>query len=286
MAPAKGKKRAYSNESIEDSGLEDIAQDVAGSSRPAQAKKPRRNNRSSHHNGARNQEAGPAKQYANTFQENIVAAAREKAMATLGRGEEAKMKRDKKAIDSIREAYNAASAPVGATDHPLYVAGREVLELFHATLARYEQANAALEQALRGDANGGHKTVDAVQASWKKDREEANKLLRYGRVYGDGLVHDIIMPKTAPGGPVVGRAGQFKDSNLGGALPESGLNKTGRTALGMFPKSRATVARGQTWGEAAKSQVQALKGLLKTLPGIGGHRHEESTASKSVTFDC
>ncbi|CAK7226680.1 hypothetical protein SEUCBS140593_006324 [Sporothrix eucalyptigena] len=291
MAPTKGKKRAYSNVPVDDSEIENIGQDDCGSPqvpslRPAQTKKSRGNDWSSWQDGVRTQEANRVKQYVGMFQKDIVAAAREKAMAALSRGEEAKVKRDKKNLEGIREAYDAAStgACMGIADHQLYKAGREVLELFHATIARYEQANTALEQALKGDA--GDKTVDDVQASWNKDREEAQKLLRYGRVYGDSLVHEIIVPKTVPGGPVGGEGqGKTKDSKLD-AMPESELNKTGRTALDMFPKSRATVARGQTWGEAAKSQVQALKGLLKTLPGMGGNQHGEPTTAKSVTFNC
>lgn len=164
------------------------------------------------------------------------------------------------------------------------MAGREVLELFHATIARYEEANKALEEALKGD--GNEKSVDAVQASWKQDRAEAHKLLQYGRVYGDSLVHEIIMPKAATGSSVANRG---KETVSGVATPESGLNQTGLSALEMFPRSRATVAGGQTWGEAAKSQVLALKGLLETLPGGGGGHgsgYGVTSARKSVTFDC
>lgn len=198
-----------------------------------------------------------------------------------------RVKQDKKILERIREAHDTASAgaSLGVADHPLYVAGREVLELFHATLARYEEVNKALEQALKGGDDTSVKSVDAVQASWKQDRAEAHKLLRYGRVYGDSLVHEIIVPKTVAGGGAIGTGGS-RDIEPGLAVPESGLNQTGRSALKMFPRSRATVARGQTWGEAAKSQVQALKGLFKTLPSVGEHGHGESSAPKSVTFDC
>lgn len=139
------------------------------------------------------------------------------------------------------------------------------------------------------DGTAGAKSVDAVQASWKQDRAEAHKLLQYGRVYGDSLVHEIIMPKAGTGGPVgTITPGKGKEVVSGVATPESGLNKTGRSALEMFPRSRATVAHGQTWGEAAKSQVLALKGLLKTLPGSGGGPGSGfggTSARKSVTFD-
>lgn len=202
-----------------------------------------------------------------------------------------RVQRDKKNIDSIREVYDTASAGAvtSVTDHQLYAAGREVLALFHATIAQYEQANVALRQIFQEDAEVNGKTMKDVMASWQNDREEANKLLHYGRLYGDSLVHGIIVPKTAAGGSIgSGEGNGRRDKLLGdadaGGLPESGLNKTGRTALGMFPKSRATVARGQTWGEAAKSQVQALKGLLKTLPSIGSHRNGELMTTKSVTF--
>ncbi|CAK7275000.1 hypothetical protein SEPCBS57363_006453 [Sporothrix epigloea] len=290
MAPSKSKKRASSNDSIEDSGLEDFAEDDKSLFRPGQNKKNRGNGWSSWQEGVRNQEADRAKRYVTTFQKDVVAAARDKAIATLGRGEEAK---DKKNIDSIREVYDTASAGAvtSVTDHQLYAAGREVLALFHATIARYEQANVALGQIFQEEAEANGKTMKDVLASWQKDRGEANKLLHYGRLYGDSLVRGIIVPKTAAGGSAgSGEGGGRRDKLLvdadAGGLPESGLNKTGRTALGMFPKSRATVARGQTWGEAAKSQVQALKGLLKTLPSIGSHRNGEPMTTKSVTFGC
>ncbi|KIH95223.1 hypothetical protein SPBR_03963 [Sporothrix brasiliensis 5110] len=299
MAPTKGRKRAYSNSnlSVEDSDLDGFGQDDADSFRPAQAKKRRGTEWSSVQAGARNQEADRVKQYVTAFEKGIVAAGRDKAMATLSRGEEATAKENKRTLERIRDAYETASigASLGAADHPLYIAGREVLALFHDTLARYEEAGKALQQALlgagdgdgndNGDAGTTTKSVDAVQVSWQQDRAEAHKLLRYGRVYGDSLVHEIIVPKTSADGGTAG-GGKAKDLVSGMAAPAGGLNQTGRSALQMFPRSRATVARGQTWGEAAKSQVQALKGLLKTLPGVGGQAHGGTSVRKSVTFDC
>ncbi|CAK7267390.1 hypothetical protein SEPCBS119000_002522 [Sporothrix epigloea] len=246
--------------------------------------------------GVRNQEADRAKRYMNTFQKDIVSAARDKAIAALSRGEEAKLQRDKKDIESIQKVYDTASSGAieSATDHQLYVAGREVLALFHDTIAQHEQVNTALEQFRQENADAKGKTMDVVLASWQKDREEASKLLHYGRLYGDSLIHGIIVPKTGTQGPAAagglgegreGRDGLFGDASSV-CVPQSGLNKTGRTALGMFPKSRATVACGKTWGEAANSQVQALRGLLNTLPIIGSHRRGEQAATKSVTFGC
>ncbi|KAL1901471.1 hypothetical protein Sste5346_001878 [Sporothrix stenoceras] len=297
MAPAKGRKRAYSNVSVEDSELDGFGQDDAGSvQKPAQGKKTRGTDCTSDRAGTRNQEADRVRQYVTTFEKDIVAAGRDKALAALNRGKEAKAKQDKKNLERIREAYDTASvgASLGVADHPLYAAGREVLELFYATIARYEEANKALEEALNFKGEEGDtqqtKSVDAVQASWKQDRAEAQKLLQYGRVYGDSLVHEIIVPKAAgtPMGGPVGEGKGNKETVAGIATPERGLNQTGRSALEMFPRSRATVAGGKTWGEAAKSQVLALKGLLKTLPDGGGYGnvYEETSARKSVTFNC
>ncbi len=228
-------------------------------------------------------------------------------------------KKDTAVLERIREAYgvptsgkktsassSSSSAPSAATDHPLYTAGNEVLDLFHATVARYEQANEAL-RALRsrGDADSSNRgkdgsdekknSADALASSWSNDYAEVRKLLQYGRVYGDSLVREIILPNATPSAPTSSIA-------TPGPVPESSLNQTGRSALDMFPRSRATVASGQTWGETARSQMQALTGLLRTLPwtgsrgsGNGGgssrgvvetEQGSMSALSKSVSFDC
>ncbi|OAA68797.1 3 exoribonuclease family protein [Niveomyces insectorum RCEF 264] len=255
-------------------------------------KKSRTDNWDSWQDAARNQEADRVRQYASAFQAQTTAA-RTKAMQNLRRHEESRAKAAAKYLEKVRNACGTAATPAAAVDQPLYTAGREVLDLLQDLLARYEQANDALQAlAARSD------KVDALREPWEKDRAEARTLLHYGRVYGDSLVHDIIVPPATTAATTATTAvaagplsiGSGNQSSHQRAL-ESNLNQTGRSAINLFPRSRATLAQGATWGETARTQMQALTGLMKTLPcgGTDGHSrsvHEETEGSKSVSFAC
>ncbi|EFW98905.1 3 exoribonuclease family protein [Grosmannia clavigera kw1407] len=257
MAPRKNKARARSSStSLGESGPEEEIRTAATRPR-ATGKKAAQSSDGWDvwQDTVREQEADRVKQYMSTFQEKV-ASMRKKAVQDMRQSEESR----------VRTAYGngltetARSEMMMPSRLPLREASEEVLGLFQSMLSRFERTNNELREqcsCLTGfsASTGSTGPSLSVKAAWQKDHEEARKLLQYGRAYGDNLVHEIIVPQTDGNGSAPIAHADSID-----------LNCTGRSAIGLFPRSRATLVGGQTWGETARTQMQALTGIVRTLP--------------------
>lgn len=187
-------------------------------------------------------------------------------------------------LNDVRAAYGRGhtetteAEAVVSSGVPLREAGVEVLGLLQTMLASFEQTIKELQEKCScstgcTSSTGESGLSPSVQAAWDRDHEEARRLLQYGRAYGDNLVHEIIVPQAggSTSSPI------FHADNIG-------LDRTGRSAIGLFPRSRATLVGGQTWGEAARKQMQALTGLIQTLPG--GEKPEIGGPEAVSFVDC
>ncbi|EPE06240.1 3 exoribonuclease family protein [Ophiostoma piceae UAMH 11346] len=273
MTAGKGKKRALSYDSEETEAKTSAVQaGKAGGSRKTNDD----DDWSAWQEGVRTQEAVRVQQYVQTFERDIVEKAHDSALADLRRRENTHAQREKKLHDRILEECKLDGTD-GEQQNPLYAAGCQVLGLLESTLEQYHHTEAGLRTL--GSESGQGSNFEGLRTSWDNDLAEAHKLLSYGRAYGDGLVKDIIVP-TGPGSA----AKTLSSTSIQG---DSGINQTGKAALGMFPRSSSTVASRDTWGEAAQSQMEVLSRLMKTMAGghEGGEGSVQVPEKKSVRFD-
>lgn len=128
-------------------------------------------------------------------------------------------------------------------NHALYRTGNQILATCHAILDRHDQANSS---------SMSNRSLSIPQREWEEDAESTKELVRYGRLYYDSVVRSLVVP----GGGDVSELLRDKRGELG---------DKGKLAVNFFTKSRKPPT-GDTWGQVAQNQIEALTALAKTVP--------------------
>jgi hypothetical protein len=150
---------------------------------------------------------------------------------------------------------SAAIEPVAISfkDNPLYEETQKVLHLSHDLLQRHEKANSEFNQ--------NSAALKTPREMWKQDEESLKKLLECGRIHGEKIVEGWITPDDGKSQGESEDEDDGDDASLGGNLGE-----VKDLAKGLYKWKKEELKGEEAWGVAAKKQMVALVGLLKTLP--------------------
>ena len=150
---------------------------------------------------------------------------------------------------------SAAIEPVVISfkDSPLYEETQKVLHLSHDLLQRHEKAN--------GEFNQNSATLKTPREVWKRDKASLKKLLECGRVHGEKIVEGWITPEDGK------RQGESEDEDDGDDAGLDGdIGEVKDLAKGLYERKKEELKGEEAWGVAAKKQMVALAGLVRTLP--------------------
>ncbi|KAK3304342.1 uncharacterized protein B0T15DRAFT_536226 [Chaetomium strumarium] len=166
---------------------------------------------------------------------------------------------DDDCLAGIHAALRASTQPFSAKDHPLFEQTQQLLRLSHAILKCHQTVE---KESRTAD-------LTSPRETWKQDKEGMRKLLEYGKVYGEKVVEGWITPTT----PQNGEQDPDDDDNEADDGEDSGEDREGMTeaenlAKGLFEwrrKGRGLLKAGEGWGVAARRQMVALAGVVRTL---------------------
>jgi hypothetical protein len=103
-----------------------------------------------------------------------------------------------------------------------------------------------------------------------QDEEGMRKLLEYGRLYGERVVEGWITPRDQQSGDCGG--GEEDEESSDGEEDKENMSEAENLAKGLFEwrrKGRGLVKGKESWGVAARRQMVALAGVVRTLPSKG-----------------
>lgn len=135
---------------------------------------------------------------------------------------------------------------------------QKIFDLGHSVLNAHKSMGKATRQPH---------LINTIQG-WEQDREMMEKLLVYGKKEGIRIVDRIIDPY--PGKKNVQRQSDRGRGEGGGerTVEEEAL------AFVMYSKLKKDKEARQTWGVAARKQLEALMGVVITLPLSPGNEKE------------
>ncbi|KAK4247101.1 hypothetical protein C7999DRAFT_14840 [Corynascus novoguineensis] len=158
----------------------------------------------------------------------------------------------------LQTATSAAAAQptvaASTRDNPLFEQTQYLLRLSRAVLACHRTADR--------DSRAEQELLALPRETWKQDEEGMRKLLGYGKAFGEKVVEGWIMPHcTAREGD--GAAEEEEDYGEGSSEVENlakGLFEWRKKGRGMLK-----VEVEESWGVAARKQMTALVGVVRTL---------------------
>ncbi|SPQ27575.1 6d24efdd-47e8-48fc-a4f6-c9a3cf6d6fdb [Thermothielavioides terrestris] len=209
-----------------------------------------------------------SKEFIQGFKEQV-AQGRERALENL-----AKLKQDLQPItslqphdtvsDNLSELYATLPTSVpglSAKDNPLFAQTQQLIRLSRAILKCHQEA----DRDSRAPPD-----LASPRETWKQDEEGMRKLLEYGRLHAEKVVEGWITPTA--------EERQREMEGVGDDQGESGeengeLSEAENLAKGLFEwrnkERKALLEWKESWGVAAKRQMVALAGVVRTLPSKG-----------------
>ncbi|KAL2130758.1 hypothetical protein VTI74DRAFT_5976 [Chaetomium olivicolor] len=133
-------------------------------------------------------------------------------------------------------------------------------------LLRFSRAILACHQTAERDSRTADLT--SPRETWKQDEEGMRKLLEYGKVYGEKVVEGWITPSPED---------QDDESDSNNEDDEENMDEAENLARGLFEWRRKRRGlrslvmgkgddrKGESWGVAARRQMVALVGVIRTL---------------------
>ena len=146
-------------------------------------------------------------------------------------------------------------------DHPLLAQTQHLLRLSHAVLRCHQTVDAAASRAPLD--------LTSPRETWMQDEEGMRQLLAYGRVHGERAVEGWIAPR---GDGESCEMTDGEDEEEGGSEEERERRREAENlARGLFEWRRKGRGLGlgegaESWGVAARRQMGALVGVVRTLP--------------------
>ncbi|KAL2185177.1 hypothetical protein L209DRAFT_756194 [Thermothelomyces heterothallicus CBS 203.75] len=154
----------------------------------------------------------------------------------------------------------AQSTTPSTKDNPLFEQTQHLLRLSRAVLACHRTADR--------DSRTQQELLALPREMWKQDEEGMRKLLSYGKTFGEKAVEGWITPHCTVG--VGDGVGEEQSDGAVDENGEEGLSEAENLARGLFEWRRG--GRGlsregeESWGVAARKQMVALAGVVRTLP--------------------
>jgi hypothetical protein len=166
--------------------------------------------------------------------------------------------------DNLSELYATLPTSVpglSAKDNPLFAQTQQLIRLSRAILKCHQEA----DRDSRAPPD-----LASPRETWKQDEEGMRKLLEYGRLHAEKVVEGWITPTA--------EERQREMEGVGDDQGESGeengeLSEAENLAKGLFEwrnkERKALLEWKESWGVAAKRQMVALAGVVRTLPSKG-----------------
>ncbi|KAL2019103.1 hypothetical protein VTK56DRAFT_10054 [Thermocarpiscus australiensis] len=152
-------------------------------------------------------------------------------------------------LEDIYTILRTAAQTLDTKDNPLFAQTQQLLRLSRAILKCHH--------AAERDARPRLEQLASPRETWKQDEEGMRKLLQHGRLYGEKIAERVINPE----------GGQEEEEEESSGSDKENRGETEDLARGLFEKSRKGLERKEeTWGVAARRQMVALAGLVRTLP--------------------
>ncbi|AEO61691.1 hypothetical protein MYCTH_2121463 [Thermothelomyces thermophilus ATCC 42464] len=174
----------------------------------------------------------------------------------------AKLKQDFTQLETISAA--AQSTTPSTKDNPLFEQTQHLLRLSRAVLACHRTADR--------DSRTHQELLALPREMWKQDEEGMRKLLSYGKTFGEKAVEGWITPHCTVG--VGDGVGEEQSDGAVDENGEEGLSEAENLARGLFEwrrRGRGLSREGEeSWGVAARKQMVALAGVVRTLPSSKG----------------
>ncbi|KAK4228342.1 ribosomal L15-domain-containing protein [Podospora fimiseda] len=190
-----------------------------------------------------------SKQYLQNFRDELISS-QDKALGSL-----AALKRDlfktpvtpsHDTLAEVRKAVESTPAIIHSPDQNSVVKrAQKILNLDQSVLNTHQALKKATHQP----------EIGATIKEWKKNKKQMTKLLGYGKMEGMKIVEKMIDPYPNRKQP------QLPGSDKGKAEKED-------LEAVMFSETRRAELLEQTWGVAARKQLQALIGVVSVLPGV------------------
>ncbi|KAL2195780.1 hypothetical protein P885DRAFT_38952 [Corynascus similis CBS 632.67] len=158
----------------------------------------------------------------------------------------------------LQTATSAAAAQptvaASTRDNPLFEQTQYLLRLSRAVLACHRTADR--------DSRAQQELLALPRETWKQDQEGMRKLLGYGKAFGEKVVEGWIMPHCT--------AGDGDGAEEGGEDDAEGSSEVENLAKGLFEwrkkgRGMLEVEVDESWGVAARKQMTALVGVVRTL---------------------
>ncbi|KAK4101544.1 hypothetical protein N658DRAFT_516031 [Parathielavia hyrcaniae] len=157
-------------------------------------------------------------------------------------------------------AAAAQSSPSTKDNNPLFEQTQALLRLSRAILACHR----TVEQQSRHSTEN----LSSPRETWAQDEDGMRKLLEYGRLYGERAVEGWITPRAQDDKAC---CGEEDDDESNSEEEREKLSEAENLAKGLFEWRRK--GRGlllgkaeESWGVAARRQMGALVGVVRTLP--------------------
>ncbi|KAH6850874.1 hypothetical protein B0I37DRAFT_414249 [Chaetomium sp. MPI-CAGE-AT-0009] len=198
-----------------------------------------------------------SKEFIQGFKEQVVQG-RTQAQATLSRLKQNLAKPPDAGNGNLADIYatlqTAAQTTLPTKDNPLFEQTQHLLRLSRAIL----DCHRTVERDSRTE------ELVSPRETWEQDEEGMRKLLGYGKVLGERVVEGWITPHSEKAGD-----GEGGDDGESGGEDGEGLSEAENLARGLFEWKRkgSGLLKGEkSWGVAARRQMVALAGVVRTLP--------------------
>ncbi|EAQ86602.1 hypothetical protein CHGG_07855 [Chaetomium globosum CBS 148.51] len=199
-----------------------------------------------------------SKEFIQGFKEQV-AQGRAQTEATLSRLKQDLAKPPDAASGNLADIYAtlqtaATQTTLSTKDNPLFEQTQHLLRLSHAIL----DCHRTVEKDSRTQ------ELVSPREMWEQDEEGMRKLLGYGKVFGEKVVEGWITPHSEKEG---------EDDEESDVEDGDGASEAENLAKGLFEWKRkgwGLLKGGESWGVAARKQMVALAGVVRTLPSKEG----------------
>ncbi|KAK3297610.1 uncharacterized protein B0H64DRAFT_392575 [Chaetomium fimeti] len=198
-----------------------------------------------------------SKEFIQGFKEQV-AQGRAQTQATLSRLKQNLAKPPDAGNGNLADIYatlqTAAQTTLSTKDNPLFEQTQHLLRLSRAILDCHRTA----------ERDSRTQELVSPREVWEQDEEGMRKLLGYGKVFGEKVVEGWITPHSEQVCD-----GEGDDDGESSGEDREGSSEAENLAKGLFEWKRkgwGLLKGDESWGVAARRQMVALAGVVRTLP--------------------
>ncbi len=167
--------------------------------------------------------------------------------------------------DTSTTLHTAAAQALSPKDHPLFAQTQHLLRLSHAVLRCHQTVDTAASRTPPD--------LASPRETWRQDEEGMRQLLAYGRVHGERAVEGWIAPQDS--GEEQHEVTDEEEEGDQSEEERERRREAENLARGLFEWRRKGRGLGlgeseESWGVAARRQMGALVGVVRTLPSSKG----------------